>query len=190
MKINVYDFDNTIYDGETLVDYYFFFAKHDKRILRYLPRMLIVALKDKFHRFTVEEAVRAYASFLEGYYATVPDPAAGIREFWDLHEKKLKPWYETVRQDSDVIVSGTLDFILDEIASRKGYRRCVSSVVDPDSGKFIRLNFLENKVRHFREDYPDAEIENFYTDSMNDTAMMEISRHVFLVKKDRVTQIK
>ena len=190
MKVNVYDFDNTIYDGETLVDYFFFFAKRDKKILKYLPRLLIVALKDKFHLFTVEEAVAAYASFLEGYYVTLEDPAAGIREFWDAHEKKLKPWYDSVKRESDVIVSGTLDFILAEIAARRGYGTCIGSVIDPATGKFLRLNFLENKVKYFRALCPETEIENFYTDSMNDEAMMDISEHVYLVKKDKITKLK
>lgn len=34
------------------------------------------------------------------------------------------------------------------------------------------------------------EIENFYTDSDNDKAMMDIAEHVFIVKKDNITQIK
>ena len=56
--------------------------------------------------------------------------------------------------------------------------------------KFTRLCFLENKVKLFQEQYPNVQIENFYTDSMNDRAMMDISNHVFLVKKNQVTQIK
>ena len=32
MKVNVYDFDNTIYDGETLVDYIMYFVKTDPKI--------------------------------------------------------------------------------------------------------------------------------------------------------------
>ena len=44
--------------------------------------------------------------------------------------------------------------------------------------------------QRLHELYPDAEIENFYTDSMNDSAMMDISEHVYLVKKDKITKIK
>ena len=38
--------------------------------------------------------------------------------------------------------------------------------------------------------YPGAEIENFYTDSENDRAMMDISKNVYLVKGQNITKIK
>lgn len=190
MKINVYDFDNTIYDGETLVDYIMYFIKHDPKIWKYIPKLLVIAFKDHFHLFTFEEAINAYASFLEGYYVNLENPAENIVDFWNKNEKKIKPWYAEVQKESDVIVSGTLDFILEEIAGRIGIKNCVSSSIDEKTGKFKRLCFLENKVTLFQEAYPDCEIENFYTDSMNDKAMMDISEHVFLVKKDKITQLK
>ncbi len=190
MKVNVYDFDNTIYDGETLVDYIMYYIKHDVKIWRYVPKLLVIAFKDKFHLFSVDEAVTAYASFLEGYYVKLENPAENIVNFWDKNEHRIKPWYFDVKKDSDIIVSGTLDFILEEIAGRIGFKRYVGSSIDEKTGKFSRLCFLENKVKAFCELFPDAEIENFYTDSMNDKAMMDISEHVYLVKKDKITQIK
>lgn len=61
--MNVYDFDNTIYDGETLVDFILYYVKTDPRIWKYIPKLLVIAFKDKFHLFTVEEAITAYAGF-------------------------------------------------------------------------------------------------------------------------------
>jgi phosphoserine phosphatase len=190
MKVNVYDFDNTIYDGETLIDYIMYYIRHDPKIWRYVPKLLVIAFKDKFHLFTIEEAIQAYASFLEGYYVNLDNPAENIIDFWDKNENRIKPWYAEAKKDSDIIVSGTLDFILEEAAKRVGFTRYIGSSIDENTGKFRRLCFLDNKVKLFREDFPDAEIENFYTDSMNDSAMMDISEHVFLVKKDTITQIK
>lgn len=51
MKVNVYDFDNTIYDGETLVDYIMYFVKTDPKIWKYIPKLLVIAFKDRFHLF-------------------------------------------------------------------------------------------------------------------------------------------
>ena len=65
-----------------------------------------------------------------------------------------------------------------------------SKIIKTDVGEETYLCFLENKVKIFRELYPDAHIANFYTDSMNDKAMMDIADHVYLVKKDRITKIK
>lgn len=188
--MNVYDFDNTIYDGETLVDIVLYFMAHDIRIWKYLPKLLVFAFKDKFHLFTVEEALEAYAGFLRSYYTQVGDISRDIQKFWDKNEKKIKPLYEKIRRDDDVIVSGTTDFLLDEIAKRMHIKHYVCSVIDKKTGNFKRLCFLENKVKYFYEDFPGAKIDNFYTDSMNDRAMMDIAEHVFLVKKNKIEQIK
>ena len=61
MNVNVYDFDNTIYDGETLVDFILYFVRRDVRIWRYIPKLIVIAIKDGLHLFTVEEAIVAYA---------------------------------------------------------------------------------------------------------------------------------
>lgn len=189
-KVNVYDFDNTIYDGETLVDYAMYFVRRDIRIWKYLPKLVFIAFKDMLHLFTVDEAVKAYASFLEGYYVTLDDPAKNIVDFWNKNEKKIKPWYASRQREDDIIVSGTLDFILEEASKRIGFKNYVGSEIDKNTGKFIKLCFLENKVKLFREHFPDTEIENFYTDSINDKAMMDISENVYLVKGSKITKIK
>ena len=189
-NVNVYDFDNTIYDGETLVDFILYYIKTDRKIWKYIPKLIIIALKDALHLFTVEQAIEAYASFLEGYYVNLDDTTQDVIKFWDKNEKKIKPWYAKVQKESDIIVSGSTDFILDEIMKRMGIKNYIGSVIDKKTGKFIRLCFLENKVKAFKEIYPDKHIENFYTDSMNDKAMMDIADNVYLVKKNKITKIK
>ena len=113
-----------------------------------------------------------------------------VIKFWNKNEKKIKPWYNEVRQDDDIIVSGTTDFLLEEIAARIGIKNYIGSSIDKKTGKFVRLCFLDNKVKIFNELYPDAHIDNFYTDSMNDKAMMYIADNVYLVKKNKITKIK
>ena len=188
--MNVFDFDNTIYDGETLVDFILYYVKTDYKIWKFVPKLVYIAIKDKFHLFTVEKAINEYASFLEGYYVKNTVKKEDVKRFWDENQHKIKPWYEKVRRDDDIIVSGTTDFILEEIMERMGIKNYVGSSIDSKTGKFKRLCFLENKVKIFKELYPDAHIDNFYTDSMNDRAMMDISDHVFFVTGDKIEQIK
>lgn len=190
MNVNVYDFDNTIYDGETLVDFIIYYIKRDVKIWKYIPKLIVIAIKDALHLFTVQQAIEAYASFLEGYYVNMGDVHESVVDFWDKNEKKIKPWYEKVRRDDDIIVSGSTDFILDEIMKRMGIKNYVGSSIDKKTGKFKRLCFLENKVKIFHELYPGAHIENFYTDSMNDKAMMDIADNVYFVKGNKITKIK
>ncbi len=188
--MNVYDFDNTIYDGETLVDFILYFVKRDPKIWRYIPKLLYIAFKDKFHLFTVDKAITEYAGFLEGYYTQLGDLDSDVKRFWDKNQYKIKPWYAKVQRDDDIIVSGTTDFLLDEIMKRIGVKNYVGSSIDKKTGKFVRLCFLDNKVKVFNELYPGAHIDNFYTDSMNDKPMMDIADHVFFVQGNDIKQIK
>ncbi|MCD7828578.1 MAG: haloacid dehalogenase-like hydrolase [Clostridiales bacterium] len=188
--MNVYDFDNTIYDGETLVDFILYYIRRDIRIWKYIPKLLYICFRDAFHLFTVEQAIDAYASFLEGYYVKLDNIEADVKKFWDKNEKKIKPFYDNIRRDDDIIVSGSTDFLLDEIMERMNIKNYVGSSIDKKTGKFTRLCFLDNKVKIFKELYPDAHIDNFYTDSMNDKSMMDIADHVYFVKGSKIKQIK
>lgn len=191
MALNVFDFDNTIYDGETLVDFILYYVRTDPKIWKYVPKLLVICFKDAFHLFTVEDAVDAYAGFLEGYYVKKIDSVEkDVQKFWDKNEHKIKPWYQSVRREDDVIVSGSTDFLLEEIMKRMGIKHYITSSIDRKTGKFKRLCFLENKVKLFREVYPDGHIDNFYTDSMNDRAMMDIADHVYFVQGSKIEQIK
>ena len=139
---------------------------------------------------TVEEAIKAYAGFLEGYYVNIDTVEEDVKRFWDKNQCKIKPWYDKVRRDDDIIVSGTTDFILDEIMKRMGVKNYVGSSIDKKTGKFKRLCFLDNKVKIFNELYPGAHIDNFYTDSMNDKPMMDLADNVYFVTGDKIEKIK
>lgn len=72
-----------------------------------------------------------------------------------------------------------------------GMRICVNvydyigSSIDQRTGKSTKLCFLENKVELFSEQFPDAQIDNFDTDSRNDRAMMDISNPIFAFNSNK-----
>ena len=45
--MNVYDFDNTIYDGESSVDFFFYFLKKDLSLSKHVPELLLALAKYK-----------------------------------------------------------------------------------------------------------------------------------------------
>ena len=66
----------------------------------------------------------------------------------------------------------------------------VGSKTDLENRKLINFCFRENKVKAFKEKFPDAVIDNFYTDSLNDQPMIDLAKNAFLVKGDRLIKIK
>jgi len=104
--------------------------------------------------------------------------------------KKIKPFYAEIQQEDDVIVSASPDFLLKEICSRIGIKNVVCTRIDLETGKLSKPCFREAKIDCFREAYPECEIDDFYTDSMNDKFLMPLAKRVFLVKGNEIKQIK
>ena len=189
--MNVYDFDNTIYDGESALDFFFFYLKRDPWLLKYLPKILNALYRYKRGKVTVEQALEKYAPFVEDYVRRIPDLRADAKVFWDEKEKKIKPFYKTLQREDDVIVTASPENTMAEICDRLGVRHCVGSLIDEGTGRITRLCMRSNKIPAFFAAFPDARIENFYTDSpKNDAPLIEAAAHAFIVKGNRITQIK
>lgn len=188
--MNVYDFDETIYDGESVLDFFFFYTKRDKSILRYIPRVLWAFAKYKMGKITVEKALSQYAAPVTELFNEKGNIPQEFQAFWDTHMHKIKPFYKDIQSDDDLIISCSPEFSLEIICKRLGIKSYLGTVVDAETGEIKRLCLRENKVKAFFEEYPDTEIENFYTDSLNDQPLIDISKNAYLVKGDKITKIK
>lgn len=189
--MNVYDFDNTIYDGESALDFFFFYLKKTPYLIKYIPKVLHALLKYKAGKITVEQALEKYAPFAEDYLSGIEDIYADAIEFWDLHMNRIKPFYYEMHREDDVIVTASPENTMSEICNRLGIKYCVGSIIDENSGKITRLCMRSRKVAAFKDAFPDIEIENFYTDSKkNDAPLIAISKNAYLVKGNKIIKIK
>ena len=103
---------------------------------------------------------------------------------------KIKPFYKSVQSDDDLIISCSPEISLKIICERLGIKHYIGTSIDSKTGEIKRLCFRENKVKAFLSEYPDTEIENFYTDSLNDQPLIDISKNAYLVKGKKITKIK
>lgn len=189
--MNVYDFDNTIYDGESVLHFFFFYLKKTPYLIQYIPKVVYALIKYKAGKITVEKALEEYAPFVEDFFKSIRDIRADAKEFWDGHMNRIKPFYNEIRRDDDVIVTASPEITMQEICNRLGIKHCVGSIIDEETGKITRLCMRSRKVPAFLEAFPDARIENFYTDSpKNDSPLIELAEHAFVVKGNKIIQIK
>ncbi len=189
--MNVYDFDNTIYDGESVFDLFLFYVRRDPGLLRLLPKVLIAFAKYKRGKVTAEAFLRENAALVESKLREIPDIEGDMRAFWDEHMRKIKPFYDGLRRDDDWIVTAAPDFSMREVCRRLGVRNCVSSRVDLETCRILHFNLRERKIDAFLEACPDAQIDAFYTDSpANDAPLIEMAAHAYVVRGSRIKQIK
>ena len=66
--MNVYDFDNTIYRGESAVDLFWYYLKQDKSLLRYVPEVAAALVRYKRGKITIEEALSVYGARVADYF--------------------------------------------------------------------------------------------------------------------------
>jgi len=188
--MNVYDFDNTLYNGESGVHMFFYYLKKRPGLVRYAPQVLRGVIDYKRGRINFDQAIERVGGVLRPFLEGIEDFRADARDFWDRHERRLYPFYQQLHQPDDLIISAGPEQSLREVCARLGVSNYIGSVINEITSQLEFACFRENKVKAFRERYPGRQIDNFYTDSMNDKPLMDISKHVFLVKKGEIRQIK
>lgn len=180
--MNVYDFDKTIYDGDSSMDFYRFCLRSDPRLMRFWPKQLWGLIGYQ----ASGRASTRYKSFFLAYLRGVRDLSDTVARFWDEHRHKLKGWYLAQKWADDVIISASPEFLLRPICAELGVS-LIATEVDGISGEISGRNCRGNeKPLLFREKYPDAVIEEFYSDSNSDAPMAHLAARAYFVCGDRV----
>ena len=182
--INSYDFDKTIYDGDSSADFYKYCLKKNKKVLLQAPVQLwgtilyVLKITDKT-RF--KERV---FSFLK----RIDDVDLYVEDFWKDHLKNIKKWYLDQKDKTDVIISASPEFLLKPL-EKKLKVNVIASRVDKKTGKFLSKNCHDyDKSKRYEELY-NKKIKAFYSDSIKaDRAMLEYAKEAYLVTKDKGEQ--
>ena len=128
----------------------------------------------------------AKTEFKEVFYtfiSDIDDIDEKLVDFWNNNIIKIKDWYLNQCKEDDMVISASPAFLLEEICARIGIKFLIASQVDKRSGKYTGVNcYGAEKVRRFRESFPDVIIESFYSDSRSDTPMAMIAKKAFMVK--------
>ncbi|MBP5432151.1 HAD-IB family phosphatase [Ruminococcus sp.] len=181
--MNVYDFDGTIYNGDTSIDFYLFCIKKKPVLLfKCLPLQISGTLSYFCKCISKEKYKERFFSFLKYSYAD----NALLEQFWDKKAAKIKKWYLKQKNESDVIVSASPEFLLKPICHRLNVS-LIATKVDAKTGKIAGKNCHgKEKVRRFKSEYHDTEIDEFYTDSKADIPLAKIAKKAFWVKNNKI----
>ena len=176
--VNVYDFDNTIYDGDSTVDFYKYCIRKYPSVMLRWPELAICGPLFLMKRMDKTVFKQRFYKFLR----SVSDMNKALDDFWNKNEFKIKDWYYNIKKDSDIISSASPEFLLKPICRKLGVR-LIASRVDPVTGVYTGVNHHgEEKVKRFREIYPNVKINQFYSDSLSDSPLAKISEKAFWVK--------
>lgn len=189
--MRVFDFDNTIYDGESGMDLFLYFLKKDpKGLMKYSPKFFEGFLKYKRGKITIQEVMEEYGIFLKEYCQTIDDVYHEFEKFWDINQENVKDFYYKMQDEDDVVVSACPVCLLKIICDRIGIKNYLGSDIDPVNGIINEICYKEKKVDFYRAKYGDTPIDELYTDSMSDKPLMDISKNVYMVSGNKIMLIK
>ena len=184
MKLDLYDFDGTIYDGDSGVDLILFSIKKKPSLIFHYISCIGIVIQFLLKIKKKEEMKNKLFSFLKYF----PDTDKFVKEFWECHEHKMKEfWTSKKTHKNDIIISASGRFWLEPIAEKYNVRELFATDIDPKTGKVTGNNCHgKEKVKLFRKHYPDARIMKMYTDSVNDLPLIEAAEEGILVKRHKL----
>ena len=185
--MNAYDFDNTIFDGDSTTKFYLFCLKRHKRIaFLCAPSLLCAVLK----YFAAKKITKTQFKEIMYRFLRYCDCKRDVHDFWEKNRKRIKGFYLEQKRPDDVIISASPVFLLSPICKELGVGTLIASNVDPKTGIYSGENCHgEEKVRRFREVFgEEAVIEEFYSDSRNDTPMAKEAKKAYMVKGEEITE--
>ena len=181
--MNVYDFDNTIYNGDSTAHFYLFSLKRHKKIVLLFPSLILSTIK--FYIFKIGTKT----DFKEKMYRFLKycDIKKDVNDFWNKNQNKIKKFYINQKNDDDVIISASPKFLLEPMCKKLGIKYLIASEVSTENYKYSGINCHgKEKVRRFYEVFPNSQIHNFYSDSYSDTPLANLADKAFMVKKNNI----
>jgi len=183
MKVNIYDFDKTIYDGDSSIDFYIFCIKRQKLLAFTIFRFLIFLILYKFKLKNKKQLKEEYFFFLK----YLKNKEKVINDFFENNQKKIKKFYIAKNHSNDIIISASPVFLIEKFAKYLKVKDFIASEVDINTGKFISENCKGiNKVKYLYKKYPQISVDEVYSDSLSDIPLMKIANNAYLVKKNHI----
>lgn len=181
--INVYDFDKTIYDGDSTIDFYLFCICKNPILVFLLPITILYFIIYKLKIIDKLKFKEKFFSFLK-YIKNIDNL---VQLFWERNKKKIKPWFMNDNSSNKIIISASPEFLLRYIINEINVIDIIGTKVNKHTGKFESKNcYGKEKVKRLNEKYSECLIEKFFSDSKSDKYLAQISKTSFLVKKDVV----
>ena len=182
--MNVYDFDGTIYDGDATVGFILYTLRHHPTaMLKALPEEIVAVV---LYLFGDSEKTRMKARFFS-FLRYLENVDKDVEDYWNLNQHRIKKWYLEQQKDTDVIISASPKFILEDICARLNIRNVIATRMDKHTGEIRGRNCKgPEKVFRYYDAFPHEKIDNFYSDHESDRYLAGFAKRSYLVKRNKL----
>ena len=178
-KIVVYDFDKTIYGGETSTDFMRFFLKRNKKYIKCLPYVIKSLF---YYNKNLKKSKEIFFKILDNIDMELLKNE--IREFWKQNNKKIFSWISDeikvnkLESDELILISATPSIFLEEISKELGFDKLIAT-------EFVKQkdNFISKIEGSNCKGVENFEMIKFYSDSMSDKPLFDLAKEKYFIKK-------
>ena len=187
MLIDVYDFDGTIYDGDSTADFVLFCLPRPPELIGGLPRIALAALRLAVKSYNLTQFKTVLFGEMSKRFSLEKEAEA----FW-LSEKtraKLGEWFQKTPRDLPIVIaSASPEFELKHAAKILGVETLIGTQCDMVTGALTGKNCKgAQKIERIREVFGEYEVRAMYTDDAKaDGPLLAIAKEQYIVTHGRV----
>ncbi len=189
MLIDVYDFDGTIYDGDSTADFTLWCLRRHPSLLLVLPRFAWTALRLALGRVGLRELKSVLFSEMARRFSLEEE----ARRFWDSPktQKNLGVWFKATPRDVPIVIaSASPEFELRHAAALLGVQTLIGTRCDTETGLLTGPNCKgEEKLRRIEEAVGPYTIRAMYTDSVkSDGPLLRAAQEGYILRHGQVSR--
>ena len=182
--MNIYDFDDTIFDGDSSVNFIkYSIVRHPFIVLFSVVKFfkeLVKYLFGKSNKGLLKSELFSFVKYIDN-----------LDEYMDKYvlkyQKNIKNFYLEQQKEDDVVISASFDFIVRPFCEKLGIKTIIATKYDTKNGCIIGNNCKgKEKIVRFKKVFKNPKVECAYSDSLSDIPMFEIAKKAYLVKKDQL----
>lgn len=182
--MNIYDFDNTIFSGDSSVKFIkYSFCKHPFLVIW----SVIKCIKECIKYILKKSDFGLIKSELFSFVKHIDNLDEYMNQYVLKHQKYIKTFYLEQKKDDDVVISASFEFIVKPFCDKLGIKTVIATKYDTKKGCIIGKNCKgKEKIVRFNKIFKDYHVNEAYSDSFSDIPMFEIADKAFLVKEEEL----
>ena len=183
--MNIYDFDNTIFKGDSSVKFIkYSLIRHPFIVTISIFKGFKEGLKYAFKKSNLGLVKSELFSFVKN----ISNFDEYMHKYVLRHQKNIKKFYLEQKKDNDVIISASFDFIIKPFCESLGIKNVVATKYDVRKGHIIGVNCKgAEKVKRFNEQFKNVKVDKAYSDSLSDIPMFTLAKKAYLVKGEKLS---
>lgn len=182
-KAIIYDFDKTVYNGETSINFILFFlSKHPHLILKFIFNLFLIL----FNIASLEKTKNIFFSILNNIDDNVLD--SDISLFWEKERNKIFPYfYNEIKKNKKecdilILISASPDFLLENIYKKLGFDVLIATKYE--KYKMVSKNCKNTEKVNRLKLLGEFEVLSFYSDSISDKPLYDIANNKYTIDKN------